>query len=157
MYGSVVHVVDGVPSTKFEQAEYTIETVEAERISVDHVAKSVPSGQSSGASQHVAHLQGVSSAVGMLSGRVAAILQHVKDMEAGKVPMDHSLLRQVASLVQQLPTIDSTQFRGDFLTEYNDTLLMTYLAAITKGTAEMNEFADRFNLAFDKHSRRRGF
>lgn len=157
LYESVVHVVDGIPSTKFEAAEYTIETVEAERISVDHVAKIMPSGQSGATSQHVAHLQGVHSAVRMLSGRVGAILQHIKDMEAGKVPMNHSLLRQVASLVQQLPTMDSAQFREDFLAEYNDTLLMTYLATITKGTAEMNEFADRFNLAYDKHSRRRGF
>lgn len=46
----------------------------------------------------------------------------------GELPLDHSLLRQVSSLVRRLPAIDSAHFREEFLTEYNDTLLMTYLA-----------------------------
>ncbi len=33
----------------------------------------------------------------------------------------------------QLPAIDSDEFRHEFLVEYNDTLLVTYLSAITKG------------------------
>jgi hypothetical protein len=36
-------------------------------------------------------------------------------------------------------------------------LLITYLAAVTKGTAELDVYTERFNTAYDKHSRRRGF
>jgi COP9 signalosome complex subunit 6 len=39
--------------------------------------------------------------------------------------------------------------------EYNDAVLMVYLACMTKGTAGINELADKFNIAFDKHSRRK--
>lgn len=35
---------------------------------------------------------------------------------AGELPMDHSLVRQVAGLVQRLPAVDSPQFRQDYLT-----------------------------------------
>ena len=37
--------------------------------------------------------------------------------------------------MKQLPAADSPQFRANFLEEYNDTLLMTYLAAVTKAGA----------------------
>jgi hypothetical protein len=50
----------------------------------------------------------------------------------GEAPYDHSLLRQVSSLVRRLPAIDSSRFQDDLVMEYNDTLLMTYLATITK-------------------------
>lgn len=40
--------------------------------------------------------------------------------------------------------------------EYNDALLMVYLACMTKGTASINELADKFNIAFDNKNRRRG-
>jgi hypothetical protein len=34
--------------------------------------------------------------------------------------------------------------------------LVAQLAAITKGTALTNDIIDKFNVAYDKHSRRRG-
>lgn len=51
----------------------------------------------------------------------------------GQVPKDHHILRQISAMANMLPAIDSDQFREEFLVEYNDTLLVTYLSAITKG------------------------
>lgn len=39
--------------------------------------------------------------------------------------------------------------------EYNDAVLMVYLACMTKGTAGINDLADKFNVAIEKHSRRK--
>jgi hypothetical protein len=39
--------------------------------------------------------------------------------------------------------------------EYNDAVLMVYLACMTKGASGINELADKFNVAYDKHSRRK--
>lgn len=39
--------------------------------------------------------------------------------------------------------------------EYNDTLLSTYLSTITKGVHTLNEIVDKFNMAYEKPSRRR--
>ncbi|KAH0707932.1 hypothetical protein KY290_011931 [Solanum tuberosum] len=72
-------------------------TVEAERISVDHLK---PSDGGSAATQC-------------------------------DIPCDNSLLRQVYSLLRRLPTIESEKFRDDFSMEYNDTLLVSYLAMFT--------------------------
>ena len=53
------------------------------------------------------------------------------------------MLRQVRSVCNRLPTIDSDKFRADFLTEYNDTLLVTYLATITKSAAMVNDVLEK--------------
>eukprot|EP00850_Spirogloea_muscicola_P014911 SM000110S18918 [mRNA] locus=s110:322120:324920:+ [translate_table: standard] len=154
IYESELHVIEGVPSLIFVKSSYTIETVEAERISVDHVAHIKPSDGSSAATQLAAHLTGMHSAIKMLSSRIRVLHTFLSSVQKGDVPHQRSLLRQIASLVQKLPAIDSSQFQDDFLTEYNDTLLMTYLASMTKTTSVMNEMVDKFSLAYDKQGRR---
>ena len=158
LYETVVHASsEGTAAVQtFERAEYKIETVEAERISVDHVAR-MSREQSSQGARYVAHLGGVASAVEMLNVRVEALLRYLKEVDEGRVPADHAVLRAANQLVKQLPATDSQKFRDNFLAEYNDTLLVTYLAAVTKGAAEMDVYTSKFNTAYDKHARRRGF
>ncbi|CAM6033129.1 unnamed protein product [Sphagnum compactum] len=156
IFESELHVIEGVPSLIFVNASYTIETVEAERISVDHVAHIKPSDGSSAATQLAAHLTGMHSAIKMLNSRIRVLHHHLVSIQKGEAPYDHSLLRQVSSLVRRLPAIDSSRFQDDFLMEYNDTLLMTYLATITKCSSNMNELVDKFNTAYDKQNRRGG-
>ncbi|CAK9873661.1 unnamed protein product [Sphagnum jensenii] len=156
IFESELHVIEGVPSLIFVNASYTIETVEAERISVDHVAHIKPSDGSSAATQLAAHLTGMHSAIKMLNSRIRVLHHHLVSIQKGEVPYEHSLLRQVSSLVRRLPAIDSSRFQDDFVMEYNDTLLMTYLATITKCSSTMNELVDKFNTAYDKQNRRPG-
>ena len=84
-------------------------------------------------------------------GDAVALSQDVTRKDAAR----HAVLRAAAALAKKLGG-GLQEFRKDFL-EYNDTLLMTYLAAITKGTAETDAYVERFNTAYDKHARRRGF
>lgn len=81
----------------------------------------------------------------------------MKDVDEGRAPADHAVLRAAATLVKQLPAAATNTFREHFTTEYNDNLLVTYLAAVTNGTAEVDAYAEKFNVAYDKHGRRRGF
>lgn len=156
IYESELHVIEGNPSLIFVSSNYTIETVEAERISVDHVAHIKPSDGSSAATQLAAHLTGMHSAIKMLHSRIRVLHSLLIGIQKGDYPYDHSTLRQVASLVRRLPTIESPKFQEDFLMEYNDTLLMTYMASITKGTSATNELVDKFNIAHEKMQGRRG-
>src|SRR6185312_3094797 len=103
------------------------ETGEAERISVDHVAHLLSSSGAEG-SMLQAHLLGLHNAIKMLTMRVRIIVQFLEATSKGSVPPDHTLLRHVAALINQLPAIDSAKFKDDFVTEYNDALLVTYLA-----------------------------
>eukprot|EP00245_Coleochaete_scutata_P017813 TRINITY_DN8926_c0_g1_i1.p1 TRINITY_DN8926_c0_g1~~TRINITY_DN8926_c0_g1_i1.p1 ORF type:complete len:301 (+),score=47.20 TRINITY_DN8926_c0_g1_i1:213-1115(+) len=156
IYESELHVIEGAPSLIFVKSMYTIETVEAERISVDHVAHIKPSDGSSAATQLAAHLTGMHSAIKMLHSRVKVLHHLLTTISKEEAPYEHSLLRQISSLLRRLPTIDSLKFQEEFLMEYNDTLLMTYMATITKGTSTINELVDKFNTAYDKQGRRGG-
>ncbi|KAJ0986980.1 hypothetical protein J5N97_005336 [Dioscorea zingiberensis] len=158
IYESELHVIDGNPQLIFVRSNYTIETVEAERISVDHVAHLKPSDGGSAATQLAAHLTGIHSAIKMLHSRVKLLHQYLMLVESGRCeyPLDHSLLRQVSSLLRRLPTMESEKFQDDFLMEFNDTLLITYLAMFTNCSSTMNELVDKFNTMYDRQSRRGG-
>ncbi|MBA0573785.1 hypothetical protein Golob_001042, partial [Gossypium lobatum] len=130
--------------------------VEAERISVDHVAHLKPSDGGSAATQLAAHLTGIHSAIKMLNSRIRVLHHYLVGMQKGDIPCENSLLRQVSSLLRRLPAIESEKFQDDFLMEYNDTLLITYLAMFTNCSSTMNELVDKFNTAYDRHSRRGG-
>ncbi|CAA2997532.1 COP9 signalosome complex subunit 6a [Olea europaea subsp. europaea] len=156
IYESELHVIDGIPQLIFVQSSYIIETVEAERISVDHVAHLKPSDGGSAATQLAAHLTGIHSAIKMLNSRIRVLHHYLLAMQKGDLPCQNSLLRQVSSLLRRLPAIESEKFQDDFLMEYNDTLLITYLAMFTNCSSTMNEMVDKFNTAYDRHSRRGG-
>ncbi|KAK8506485.1 hypothetical protein V6N13_016322 [Hibiscus sabdariffa] len=155
IYESELHVIDGIPQLIFVRSSYTIETVEAERISVDHVAHLKPSGGSA-ATQLAAQLTGIHSAIKMLNSRIRVLHQYLVGMQKGDLPCENALLRQVSSLLRRLPATESEKFQDDFLTEYNDTLLVTYLATFTNCSSTMNDLVDKFNTAYDRHSRRGG-
>ncbi|XP_010252870.1 PREDICTED: COP9 signalosome complex subunit 6a-like [Nelumbo nucifera] len=156
IYESELHVIDGIPQLIFVRSSYTIETVEAERISVDHVAHLKPSDGGSAATQLAAHLTGIHSSIKMLNSRIRVLHNYLLTMQRGDIPLEDSLLRQVSSLLRRLPAIESGKFRDDFQMEYNDTLLITYLAMLTNCSSTMNELVDKFNTAYDRHSRRGG-
>ncbi|PKA51233.1 COP9 signalosome complex subunit 6a [Apostasia shenzhenica] len=151
-----LHVIDGIPQLIFVRSNYTIETVEAERISVDHVAHLKPSDGGSAATQLAAHLTGIHSAIKMLNSRIRVVHQYLLAMQRGDVPLENSLLRQVSSLLRRLPAMESEKFQDDFLMEFNDTLLMTYLAMFTNSACTMNELIEKFNITYDRHTRRGG-
>lgn len=156
IYESELHVIDGIPQLIFVRSGYTIETVEAERISVDHVAHLKPSDGGSAATQLAAHLTGIHSAIKMLNSRIRVLLNYLQGMEKGDIPYDYSLARQVSSLLRRLPAMESSKFQDNFLMEYNDTLLVTYLAMITNCSSTMNELVDKFNTAYERQTRRGG-
>ncbi|GAB4848973.1 COP9 signalosome complex subunit 6a [Ancistrocladus abbreviatus] len=135
IFESELHVIDGIPQLIFVRSTYTIETVEAERISVDHVAHLKPADGGSAATQLAAHLTGIHSAIKMLNSRVRVLYQYLLSMQKGDIPCENSLLRQVSSLLRRLPAIESGKFQDDFLMEYNDTLLVTYLAMLTNSSS----------------------
>jgi COP9 signalosome complex subunit 6 len=83
IFESELHVIEGVPSLIFVNASYTIETVEAERISVDHVAHIKPSDGSSAATQLAAHLTGMHSAIKMLNSRIRVLHDHLVSIQKG--------------------------------------------------------------------------
>lgn len=156
IFESELHVVQDQPTLLFVKVPYRIQTGEAERIGVDHVARVTPAGGAEG-SQLTAHLVGLHNAIKMLNVRVKNLHSFLGAINDGTIPPDHGILRQTASLCNLLPAIDTPAFQEDFLKEYNDVLLVTYLASITKGTSTINELVEKYNTTYERHTRRRGY
>ena len=156
IFESEVHVVHDAPTMTFAKVAYKIDSIESERIAVDHVAHILPSGDSNSGSALTQHLGTQYAAIEMLTDRIDVVRKYLTAVNAGDVPPDHELLRQIKSLCARLPALDNPAYQEEFNQEYNNTLLITYLGAITKGTCAINDLIEKYNAAYDKHSRRRG-
>lgn len=92
----------------------------------------------------------------MLAEQIDVCRRYLSAVAEGRVPRDHALLRQIKSILGRLPALETARFREEMLRDHNNTMLISYISAITKGTGIVNEVVDKFSVAFDKHSRRRG-
>jgi len=153
LFESQIKMIDDKPTMKFAKVNCKIDTGEAERISVDHVAHITPSGTKEG-SQLTAQLSGTQNAIKMLNLRIKIIRAFLEATAKGEIPRDHAMLRQVSGIVNLLPAIDTPNFKQEFLSEYNDVLLVAYLSTMTKGASIINELVDRYNTAYERHHRR---
>nr|CAG4648735.1 EOG090X08T4 [Polyphemus pediculus] len=149
MFESVIDLVNGAATMLFVELTYTLATEEAERIGVDHVAR-MASGDLSESSQVAEQLQAQHNAVKMLANRVRLILEYIKAMERGEVPKSHEVLREAKSLTHRLPVLNSETFQEEYYTQYNDVLLQTYLASITKACHDLHQFVNKFNILCDR-------
>jgi hypothetical protein len=83
----------------------------------------------------------------MLASRVRVLRDYVTAVAEGKAPHNHAVMRQIAALLRQLPAAaDSASFQREHMTELNDMLLMLGVTAMTKGTAQVHDVADRLNV-----------
>jgi COP9 signalosome complex subunit 6 len=156
IYESEVHVVDEKPIMQFVPVPYKIDSIESERIAVDHIAHILPTGDSSTGSAFSQHLGTQYTAMTMLAERIDVITRYVAAVSSGQVVPDHTILRDVKSLAARLPVLDTPNFGDESMRDFNNTLLVTYLGSITKGIGMVNDVVDKYNLAYDKVSRRRG-
>ncbi|KAI9490782.1 Mov34/MPN/PAD-1 family protein [Zychaea mexicana] len=143
IYESTMDMIDEQARLVFVKAPYKIETNEAERVAVDHVAK--PSTSSREAM--ISHLTTQRNAIAMLHARIQFLHQYLKDAKEGKIPLDHDIVRQISSVCQRSPLMNSNAFDEQLSVELDDVLLVAYLTTITKGMNTMNDLIDKFNLA----------
>lgn len=139
-----VGATDGNVTVNLVPATYRIATVEAERIGVDHVAHS---STGTGGSQLAVHLTGMHGSIKMLNARVKILRSYVDRTLRGEIPFDHEIMRQIGSVCNMLPAIDTDEFRQRFISEYNDALLVTYLSTVTKAVNLLNDVTDKFAVA----------
>jgi len=152
VYDEVIHVTGDKVTTEFVQSPYKIESEEAERVTAVHCAKVI--SQVDGAASTVApHYGTLKASVTTLNQRLKLVHQYLKDTQANKVKTDHAILRQIKGLVNRLPAAHGADFKSGFISEYNDALLVAYLASITKSIDSVNNVVDKFNVAFQQRRR----
>jgi len=156
----------------FIELEYTLATEEAERIGVDHIAKH-SAGQASVKSALTDHLNAQYSAISLLHSRIQVIYEYVKQVKedtitkkdcsdsssnSGRVKLkkNNEILREIQSLCQRLPVMNSPNFHKEFYTLYNDVTWISYLGVIMQGSNTLNQYLKKFLLMHDKTIAKRG-
>ncbi|OQR93148.1 Voltage-gated Ion Channel (VIC) Superfamily [Achlya hypogyna] len=149
LYESELHVLNNTPTMLFVKTQFKVHTTESEGIALDHISKVAPSGAATESSLH-GGLGSMRDAIQMLDKQLGVLRAYLEATKRGDIPVDHALLRQVASICQQLPAMRSDLFASTFSQEFNDTLLVTYLATITKGITCTNAVLDKFAMTQDR-------
>jgi hypothetical protein len=121
--------VTGNGESVFVQLDYSVETLEPERICVDHIANQKVQTDNSPLADHCESLK---SALTVMRERITAIQLFLADVRSGRQVAKPALLRRIASLCHLLPAGGSSvDFQAALLNEANDSSLMTYLSELT--------------------------
>ncbi len=126
--------------------------------------------------QSEVQIKSLISSIEAMNTRIAVLLDFLQKTQSGEIPPNHALLRQVQSLINQLPlvmgkgiyaspkndtatTSDSSASRvGDeekvqneklafeFDSEYNDMMIVSFLATIAKTTKAVLSYSEKFKL-----------
>jgi COP9 signalosome complex subunit 6 len=155
VYDSVTHITGGDSSTTWTEVPYVIDTLEAERISVNHVAKSATTATSGHSSDFTQHTSGLSNSVAMVSKRLKELLEYMQEVKAGRAQKNHEVLRQMLSICQALKASHPEALQKQFSDEFNDAHLVVMLSSLTKTCAHTSDLLDKFQLAHDKKHRQR--
>ncbi|KAI9003564.1 JAB1/Mov34/MPN/PAD-1 ubiquitin protease-domain-containing protein [Gaertneriomyces semiglobifer] len=126
----------------FVEVGYRVETGEAERIAVDHVAKAATATEGGAGNAATVHLQSLRTSISLLNARINQLHTYISAVKSGALPVDHTHLRQISSLCQRLGGVEQSRQQ---LRQYNDVALAEYLACITKGVGGIAELVDKFN------------
>eukprot|EP00555_Chaetoceros_dichaeta_P000309 CAMPEP_0198276182 /NCGR_PEP_ID=MMETSP1447-20131203/65174_1 /TAXON_ID=420782 /ORGANISM="Chaetoceros dichaeta, Strain CCMP1751" /LENGTH=476 /DNA_ID=CAMNT_0043971109 /DNA_START=35 /DNA_END=1465 /DNA_ORIENTATION=+ len=121
-------------------------------------------------SASVLHIQSLQSSIEAMNARIAVLLEFLRKTQTGKLPPDHALLRQVGSLVRQLPFVlgrgdiaadteggsssSSRKMRDGWRAEeledgYEDMLVLSFLASVAKTTKAVLNYSDKFRVVND--------
>jgi len=151
-----IHVVGDKTTRDFVKTQFKIDSDEAERVTAVHCAK-VVTDENKDQSSVTPHYANLSKAIQMLRDRIKVLHHFLSDVKSGKVKADQKVLREIKGLCNRLPTMDTPDFKQEFLLEYNDALLVTYLTALAKGEAQIADVMDKFNMTFGRQGRGGGY
>lgn len=160
-YQMELRVVDDTHKMILAPVPHRYASEDSERIAVDHVMRHAIPGGEDGTSSTALHLWTLRRSIKMLKNRMELLVSFLEATANGAIEIDHSLLRRVAGVCARLPAMDCKEFSEAFADERHDSLIVTYLAGVTKAMCSMNEAVDMFNRATERllpgsSNRRRG-
>lgn len=135
----------------FVALPFSLETSQTERIAVDQVSKQ---GNMDGVSMLEVQNTTLATAVKILEKKMECIVKALELMQQEPPEtIDHTLLRRLRNICQQLPTIDTRDFASAFDKDMSDCLMTTYLAAATKTSSTLVEVSELYSTIFKEKSR----
>mmetsp|Transcript_26643 Transcript_26643/g.31434 ORF Transcript_26643/g.31434 Transcript_26643/m.31434 type:complete len:293 (+) Transcript_26643:40-918(+) len=152
IYESEMHTVDEEMKMIFVDCPFQLETTQAERVTMEEVAKATPTD---GVSTLDLHVNSLNDSLQSLSNRTKVLLKYLEATERGDIISDQKLLRSVLSICNQLPALDQNDLDVAFGEDYNEFVMVNFLASITKNASQMNELNDKMSKIVPSLSRNR--
>ena len=139
-------------SDGFVEREFSMETGESERIVVDALANiSLEEEDASHSATSVKSLESAAEATRALRDRLRTTLGYLSAVRNGDAAIDFDVLRSLVSVMNDLRASSSDSVRDTFVDEYEDVLLVNYLASLTKAVDNLNELVDKYHFAHGDH------
>lgn len=113
----------------FVELDFKIDTLEPERVCVDHISNQKPQTDASAVAEHNKSLK---NALVAMKERITSIHEFLSEVRSGRREARPALMRRIAALCNLLPAGSSNDFQAALLNEENDTSLITYIAELTK-------------------------
>ena len=118
--------------------------------------------------QSEVQIQSIISSIEAMNIRIAVLLDFLQKTQSGEIPPNHALLRQVQSLINQLPLVIGKGIYGptstsgsfaqneeniqngklavEFRNEYDDMMVVSFLATIATTTKAVLSYAEKFKI-----------
>lgn len=125
---------------EFRKVGFSIETTDAERISVDFVSKT-GTGEKS---QYSSSLNNFLSAMRLFKKRLQLLLQLIK--EKPEIQKDRKIMRRINEIVHMIPVNPAYQIENEFNNEVSEELIVMLMSAMTKGSFHLSELVEKFQL-----------
>ena len=142
IYESHVSVSENSTIHEFRKMQYSIETTDAERISVDFVSKT--SNSTGEVSQYSTSLNNFISAMRLFKKRLSLLLYLVENNS--KIREDRKIMRKINQISHRIPVFPAYSIDKEFTKEICDELLVILMSAMTKGSYHLSELVDKFQM-----------
>ena len=142
IYETHVTVSENLTNHEFRKIEFSIETTDAERISVDFVSRT---GNTTGDfSQYTSSLHNFVSAMRLFKKRLE-LLHHLVQNNP-KIQKDRKIMRKINEISHRIPVNPAYSIEKEFNKEINEELLVILMSAISKGSYHLSELVDKFQM-----------
>lgn len=131
---------DGKPSTKtFNHLPVEIGAEEAEEVGVEHLCRDVFNNTQGTLSQKIgAQIKGLKG----FGQKLEQISQYLKDVAAGKLPMNYKIIYGLQDIFNLLPDVTGEEFNESMQQVSNDQMLIVYLASMVKSVIALHNLID---------------
>jgi len=132
------------PNTVFAGLDYELSSGQPERIVIEKVfSEQYSATESCSGSNDLQKIQSLSSSLQSLNSCISTLLEFLRRTKSGKIPPNSKLLRQIHGLLSQLPILSSPE--KEITHGYNDALIITFLAAVSKTAKALQEYSEKFH------------
>jgi hypothetical protein len=133
---------------------WQLETSESERIAVERVMREKPSEVGDSSPSHnpyVLETKAIQHSLTSMKARIHVLLSFLDDTNKGKIPVNHSLLRQIHGLVTSLGAL-STLAAGTNEGEEMDVQMLTHLTLVAKTVNAVQSYTEKFRIMHESRT-----